>query len=89
MIKPTIGRVVWVWQSETQTDPFPALITKVWGDNCVNVAGFNDGGTPFSQSSIYLVQEEDQQPKPNCRAEWMPYQVGQAAKHEAIAQSAV
>lgn len=86
MIKPTIGRVVWVWQSEVQGQPYPALITKVWGDNTINVAGFNDGGTPFSQSSIHLVQEEDQQSKPSCRAEWMPYQVNQAAKHEAAEQ---
>lgn len=81
MIKPTIGRVVLVFQSDSQADPYPALITKIFSDAMINVAGFNDGGTPFSESSITLVQDE---PAPTGRrAEWMPYQIAQTAKVEA------
>lgn len=81
MIKPTVGRVVLIFQTDAQVDPYPALITKVWGDANINVAGFNDGGTPFSESSIVLVQ--DGAIVTGRRAEWMPYQVAQAAKAEA------
>lgn len=84
MITPTIGRVVLVRLSPSQRDPFPALVTKVWGDRCVNVAGFNDGGTPFSVSSCRLLQDDDEKPAVGSYAEWMPYQKGQAAKTEAL-----
>ena len=87
MIKPTIGRVVLVRLTPTQADPFPALVTKVWGDQCINVAGFNDGGTPFSVSSCRLIQDDEPAPAIGSYAEWMPYQKAQAAKHDAPSES--
>lgn len=82
MIKPTIGRVIWFYPTaDDRFEPWPALINKVHGDRCVNVAGFNDDGTPFSRNSCQLVQDGD--PKPvGAHASWMPYQVGQAKKEE-------
>ncbi len=81
MIKPTIGRVVLFRHSASQSDPYPALVTKVWGDQCINLAGFNDGGTQFSASSCRLIQDDEPAPAVGPYAEWMPYQKTQAAKH--------
>lgn len=81
MIKPTIGRVVLVRSHAGQIDPYPALVTKVWGDHCVNVAGFNDGGTAFAHSSCRLLQDDDPAPASGPYAYWMPYQKAQAEKH--------
>ena len=83
MIKPTIGRVVLVRSHAGQIDPYPALVTKVWGDQCINVAGFNDGGTAFAHSSCRLLQDDDPAPASGPYAYWMPYQKEQAAKHTA------
>ncbi len=81
MIKPTIGRVVLVHRGTGQ--PCPALICQVWGDSCINVGGFDNGGAPFSLCSLHLKQDESEQP-PLPYAEWMPYQKGQAAKTEEV-----
>jgi hypothetical protein len=40
----------------------------VHGDFCINVAGFNDGGTQFSQSSATYSEE----PSVSCRWVWPP-----------------
>lgn len=89
MISPTIGRVVLYWPPAPNgrapnSQPWPALICRVWGDRCVNIAGFNDGGTPFSMSSCPLLQDDDVPFGNSAYAEWMPYQKGQAAKTEAL-----
>ena len=86
MIKPTIGRVIIIQRgaSDAQPDGWPALICKVWGDRCINAAGFNEWGTTVSFSSLTLVQEGDTPPDAGPYAEWMPYQKGQAAKAEAL-----
>lgn len=82
MISPTIGRVVLFRHSAAQGDPYPAFVTKVWTDNCINVAGFNDGGTQFSANSLRLIQDDEAPPSTGPYTEWMPYQKAQAAKHE-------
>lgn len=79
MITPTIGRVVLVHLTHGQNEPFPALVTKVWGNDCINVAGFTDEGVPFARSSCHLVQD-DEEPPLGLYAYWMPYQKAQAAK---------
>lgn len=87
MIHPTIGRVVLYWPPTVSgrapdTQPWPALVCHVWSETCINLAGFNDGGTPFSASSCRLIQDDDQPPTTGAYAEWMPYQKAQAAKHD-------
>jgi hypothetical protein len=88
MIKPTIGRVVW-FQPARQADqplreqPYPALICHVHSDKLINVGFFNENGTAGSACSVQLVQEGDTASQNGYYAEWMPYQVGQAKKHEA------
>jgi len=83
MIKPTIGRVVLVHRGQSDQAE-PAFIAYVWGDRMINVGGFDKNGTPFSATSMPLMQDDDNPTNPNYYAEWMPYQKGQAAKTEAL-----
>ena len=80
MIYPTIGRVVWVVQ-KWQDQPQAALITYVHNENTVNVVAFDRAGVPAGIQGLHLKQSADEQP-PTPYAEWMPYQVGQAKRHE-------
>lgn len=55
IIKPTIGRIVHFWGGD-ETDakkkqPFPAVITHVWSDSCVNLFVFGDGSFPHQNSA--------------------------------------
>jgi hypothetical protein len=94
MIKPTVGRVVWftpATDDQTFRDynpPFAAHVAYVWGDTCVNLAVILPDGSGFvGETSVTLVQsDEEKAAQVSGRfAEWMPYQKGQAAKHDAAA----
>lgn len=81
MISPTIGRVILVNSGQQgASGPWPCFVTKVYGDRCINAAGFNEWGTSVSYSSLPLIQDDDAPPTAGAYAEWMPYQKGQAAK---------
>ena len=92
MIPPTVGRVV--WYHPTQQDPgippgdqpLAAIITHVWNARMVNLVVFASEGVPFAKTSVRLAQDDDVAELG--QAQWMPYQVGQAKKHEAPAPSA-
>lgn len=66
--------------------PLDATIIAVWGDRCINIGVVDIAGKPFFVSSAVMHQEGDEFPKDangdliGGHAEWMPYQVGQAAK---------
>lgn len=80
MIKPTIGRVVWFREvQEEAAQPKSALICFVHSDTEVNLAVFDHNGNPFSMRKVTLYQGEGPRPE-GIFAEWMPYQIGQAAK---------
>lgn len=81
MIKPSIGRVVLVKRAGSNSDQHePALVTYVWSDRLINVGGFDRNGTPFSMTSLQLLQDDDLPHSDYGHAEWMPYQKEQAAK---------
>lgn len=89
MIEPTIGRVVWFTPAKTDeslsgsSQPLAALVAHVHSDRCVNLAVFDaNGGGSHSRTSVTLLQDDDVAPEAGYYAEWMPYQKGQAAKHE-------
>ena len=73
MIKPTIGRVVLLFR-RTLTEPIPALVCHVWNDHLINVGGFDGNGVPIAFTSVTLVQGDEERPKSEYWAEWMPYQ---------------
>jgi len=85
MIKPTVGRVMWYWPvKESRGDqPLAAFVTYVHGDNMVNLCVFTPNGVPTSTTSVPVVQDGS----PFTAGDspyvgWMPYQIGQAKKHE-------
>lgn len=80
-IVPTVGRVVLVRGSSVRVDEplreFPALVTRVWNDNCINVHVFNEeaGGKVITSVTF----DDDEESIGYAAWRWMPYQV-QAAK---------
>lgn len=86
MIKPTIGRVMWFWphKIKRKDQPEPAIVCWVHGDNMVNLVAFDEDGGMNAEHSVPIVQDGSPYivgDSPYC--EWMPYQIGQAKKHEA------
>lgn len=80
MIKPTIGRVVWVHRANDDVHEQPGIICHVHHDNLINVGGFDEEGNPFKAVNVWLQQEGEDVPTENrlLWAEWMPFQIGQA-----------
>ncbi len=88
MIQPTIGRVVWYHPANGAPDSdktLAAIVCHVWSDTCVNLAVFDANGIIFNQTSVFLFQGDSDRPS-SCYAEWMPYQLGQAAKTSQIGE---
>lgn len=84
MIKPTIGRVVWVYNrfgAISKDQPEPALICYVHSDSLINAAGFDANGFPYSATSLPLFQGLAGEGPTTPHAAWMPYQQAQAQKH--------
>ena len=89
-ILPTVGRVVWFTPSRPTGDygfthidsrnPLAAIVAHVFNDGLVNLSVFDSNGTPFSRTSVPLVQADEDKPEHGYFCERMPYQVGQAAK---------
>lgn len=96
IIKPTVGRVVWYWPNEhdmrdmercygSELQPFDAHILYVWSDFLVNLIVFDHTGNAFRRTSVHLKQDSPDAPileKGKSHCSWMPYQIGQAKKHE-------
>ena len=95
MIVPTNGRVMWyhpMGQPEiVQHDvskPLTAHVVHVWGDHMVNVVVLDSNGTAHPRTSVPIVQDGSPYTAgPSPYLEWMPYQKGQAAKHDAEAKA--
>lgn len=84
MIKPTIGRVVHYRPNGIAGVVCAALITAVHSDTCINLRAFHADGTDSAPASIDLVQDDNYPTDGRPFAEWMPYQIGQAAKTEQV-----
>lgn len=93
IIKPTIGRVVWYWPTQgvrcESDQPRAALITYVHEDDLVNIISFTKYGVAVPIQKVLLVQEGVEHPVTGHFAQWMPYQVGQAKKHEPMVQQEI
>lgn len=55
-MKPGIGRIV-IWKNKVDTD-YPAIITRVWSDQCVNVGVFSSGY--FEVTSVNFGEQENE-----------------------------
>jgi len=93
-IEPTVGRVLLYFPGPNDplsdpahaTDqPLAALVCYVHGEGKkVNLAVFSPAGHPFGRPDVPLIQPEDDPPGGVSFARWMPYQVGQAQKTQAL-----
>lgn len=94
MIKPSVGRVVWFYPHvdagrDPNGQPLAALVAKVIDDSTINLLAVGADGTPFAAQHVPLLQGGELAADPDAaRAEWMPYQKGQAAKTEALQAAA-
>jgi hypothetical protein len=69
-------------QASDQSQPCDAGIAYVHGDRMVNLTVADHNGWVHSRCSVTLLQEGDAPPPAGTAyAQWMPYQVGQAARH--------
>lgn len=85
MIVPSIGRVMWYWPHKDSRDdqPWAAIVVKVWDDNMVNLTVFDHDGYGKPKTSVPIVQDgSPHNIGDSPYVEWMPYQIGQAKKHE-------
>lgn len=88
MIEPTVGRVVLYTPAVGEgfdrgdQERFAALIAAVNANGSINLAVFDASGNSHSRQSVPLQQPGDI--VLGAHAEWMGYQLGQAAKYEAV-----
>jgi len=74
---------MWYWPSARSANPWAAIVTYVWDDNMVNLAVWDHDGNAESKTSVPIVQDGSPYPAGDFPyVEWMPYQIGQAKKHE-------
>lgn len=96
IIKPSVGRALHFFPSALYMDgrklafsdpsqPLAAMISYVHSDTMVNLTAWDQNGVPFSVCSVPLVQGGAGSVG-SFYAEWMPYQKGQAAKTEQLAE---
>lgn len=92
VIAPTVGRVVWYWPSPESGiariggQPLAATVAGVWSDTCVNLGFLDANGKHRNATSVLLVQPGAVRPDADY-CEWMPYQKGQAAKTDSVADA--
>lgn len=84
MIEPTVGRIVWFYQTPPDGEAREAIVTKVWTPRMVNLCVFEHDGTPRPTTSVRLLQDDEAPAGESSWCVWMPYQKGQAAKTEAL-----
>lgn len=91
-ISPSVGRVVLFHGNAEQMGNgaavVPALVTRVWSDNCVNLMVMRDASTPLAVTSVPYAEPEEADDKATFTASfgwhWMPYQKAVAAERDAI-----
>jgi hypothetical protein len=95
VITPTVGRVVWFHPGRfddltaPEGQPLAAIVARVWGDRMVNLSVCDKDGEWHRRTSVPLRQPEDEADQNgNSYCEWMPYQIGQAKKHDAATEQA-
>jgi hypothetical protein len=91
IIKPSVGRVVLYRPAPGENickpddgAPLAAVVARVWNDHVVNLGVFDANGVSVGRTSVALRQPGEPVPAIGSYAEWMPYQIGQAAKTEAL-----
>lgn len=89
MIEPSIGRKLWYHPDSRRGDPPPikaeqpydASVVCVYSERELSLAVWDHEGNMFPRRNVRLAQDDDIV-EPGM-AQWMPFQVGQAKRHEA------
>lgn len=72
---PTVGRIVNYWPKadKAKDQPYPAIITHVWGPNVVNLHKFGDGSFPHGENAMQtsVSRCESDEPVAGCWS-WPP-----------------
>lgn len=73
-----------------EAQPFDATVVYVHHDRAVNIVGYDHNGYQFTRLGVRLLQDDDVAPESGGYCEWMPlwmpFQKGQAKRHEQIPQ---
>lgn len=91
-IIPTVGRICWYTQDESEHwpsiegQPFAAIVAGVLPSGNVNLDVIDAEGGHHPKLDVTF--HEGEEPCPGGHAQWMPYQLGQAAKTEAAEKQA-
>ena len=97
MIPPSNGRIVWYTPAvpigdfdsdrgicqHSRATPLAAMVVHVWNDRMVNLVVFDSNGMPMPRTSVTLLQDDDVGSEGGRFCQWMPFQLGQAAKAKA------
>lgn len=95
IITPTPGRIVHFYPQPHEgmhqihapgggLQPLAAMVVGPWSDTMVNLVIWDANGVSHLRTSVPLVQPGATAPGGQSYCAWMPYQVGQAAKTEAL-----
>jgi hypothetical protein len=90
-IIPTVGRIVWFRPATSDAEsertqlsdqPYAATVAHVNDDGTVNLTVHGHDGRTFARTNVPLWDGEGARPEfDKTFAEWMPYQLGQAARN--------
>jgi hypothetical protein len=99
-ILPTVGRKIYFYPNgdpavqQFDAQPIDATVVYVWPKvhpaepSTMNLYLIDHAGATHFKTRVILVQDGDPIPSAGVYAQWMPYQVGQAAKKEAESANA-
>lgn len=84
--KPTVGRIVHYRGLNSKSQPYPAIITHVHSDECVNLYVFDDGTFPLQDGCGIATSVT--RGGGNYEWNWMPYQLKKSHGSESGEKSA-
>lgn len=68
--RPSPGRIVLVTDADSNgVTEHPAIVTRVWSPECINMTVFPDYGVPYCMSSVSVSDDGSSQPH---RWRWPP-----------------
>ena len=88
IIKPTIGRKLWYWPEPDDRrimacidgQPLDATVVYVHNDSMVTLTINDHHGFSHPKTAVHLYHGDTNRPTLGRFCEWMPFQVGQAAR---------
>lgn len=73
-MRPTVGRIVHYFPDSDANTPVPAIVTRVWSDDCVNLHVFTDGTADRVPNKIPTSVPRRAEGETRGRWDWPPMQ---------------